>query len=141
VCKAQKKDAEVPTWRSQLQTLLGKGGAAELRKNGVDAARIMALSQYHFDERAGVLMHAPTLPHYYVKGVPCDDRGKPLPATETREQRMESVVVLPKALQQDVCYLHHHSSGCAHPQWCGLVEQINEAGYTWRGTKTTRMQL
>jgi hypothetical protein len=109
VCKAQKKDSEVSTWRDQLQVLLGKGGAAELRKNGIDAARIMALSQYSFDEMTGVLMHAPTLPHYYVKGVPCDDRGKPLSATETREQRMESMVVLPKALQQDVCYLHRYS--------------------------------
>ena len=141
VCKAQKKDSEVSTWRSQLQVLLGKGGAAELRKKGVDAARIMALSQYSFDEMTDVLMHAPTLPHYYVKGVPCDDRGKPLSATETREQRMESMIVLPKVLQQDVCYLHHYSRGCAHPQWYDLVKQINEAGYTWRGMKTTCMQL
>jgi hypothetical protein len=83
--------------------LLGKGGAAELRKNGVDAARIMALSQYSFDEMTGVLMHALTLPHYYVKGVPCDDRGKPLSATETREQRMESVVVYCQKCYNKMC--------------------------------------
>jgi hypothetical protein len=107
VCKAQKKDSEVSTWRDQLQVLLGKGGAAELRKKDIDTARIMTLSQYSFDKMTCVLMHAPTLPHYYVKGVPCDDRGKPLSAAETREQRMESMVVLPKVLQQDVCYLYH----------------------------------
>jgi hypothetical protein len=46
VCKAQKKDSEVSTWRDELHVLLGKGEAAELRKNGVGAARILALSQY-----------------------------------------------------------------------------------------------
>jgi hypothetical protein len=94
---------DIYIWRDQLQVLLGKGGAAELRKRGINAARIMALSQYSFDKMTGVLMHAPTLPHYCVKGVPCDDRGKPLSITETREQRTESMVVLPKVLQQDVC--------------------------------------
>ena len=86
-------------------------------------------------------MHAPTLPHYYVKGEPCDSKGKPLSATEAAEQRMESMWVLPKALQQDICYLHHYSKGAAHPQWYDLVTQINEAGYTWRGMKTSCSQM
>jgi hypothetical protein len=100
------------------------------------------LSQYSFGE-GGVLMHAPTLPHYYIKGEPaCDAKGKPLSATEAAEQRMmESIWVLPKALQQDICYLHHYSRGAAHPQWYDLVTQINEAGYTWRGMKTSCSQM
>jgi hypothetical protein len=133
VVSAQKKDKETVALREQLRILLDKSvlaGLAELRRQGYDAARIMMLSQYSFGE-GGVLMHAPTLPHYYIKGEPCDSKGKPLSSTEAAEQRMESMWVLPKSLQQDICYLHHYaySRGAAHPQWYDLVTQINEAGY------------
>ena len=129
VVSAQKKDKETVALREQLRILLDKSGLAgpaELRRQGYDAARIMMLSQYSFGE-GGVLMHAPTLPHYYIKGEPCDSKGKPLSSTEAAEQRMESMWVLPKSLQQDICYLHHYSRGAAHPQWYDLVTQINGA--------------
>jgi hypothetical protein len=134
VVAAQKKDTETVALREQLAILLDKRGAAgpaELRRQGYGPARTMVLSQYSFGE-GGVLMHAPALPHYYIKGGPCDSKGKPLSATEAVEQRMESVWVLPKALQQDICYLPHYSTGVLHTR-SGTIWLRRSMGLAIRG--------
>jgi hypothetical protein len=138
---AQKADKEVSSFREQLTMLQRPGGAVELRRLGIDQARIMSLYQYSINEE-GVLLHAPTRPHYYNKdGLSCDEEYNVLPATVVREQQVDDMVVVPKVLQQTICYLHHYSAHAAHPQWHDMVSRVQEAGYTWRGIKTTCMQM
>ena len=139
--EAQSTDKEVKAIRKQLTTYQQQHGEAELRKQGVDQARIKMLAQYSFDQD-GLLLHAPTKPHYYNgDGRPCDGEGKELPPTEATAQQVDDMVVVPKVLQQNVCYLHHYNRLSAHPQWYDMVSRIEEAGYTWRGIKTSCSQM
>ena len=104
---------------------------------GVSQARVMELSQYCLDENA-VLLHSPTMAHYYdAEGEPCDENYVKLSPTSVREDRMAAMVVVPKELQHDICYLNHYSKHAGHPQWGDMVARIRAAGYTWSGIKAS----
>jgi hypothetical protein len=118
--------------RSQLLQLSKEGGEMALKKlGGVSQARIMELSQYCLDENA-VLLHSPTMARYYdAEGEPCDENYAKLSSTSVQEDRMAAVVVVPKELQHDICYLNHYSKHAGHPRWSDMVSRTREAGYTW----------
>jgi hypothetical protein len=108
-----------------------KGERWPLKKlGGVSQARIMELSQYCLDENA-VLLHFPTMAHYYDGGgEPCDESYAKLSPTSVREDRMSAMVVVPKELQHDICYLNHYPKHAAHPRWSNMVIRTREAGAT-----------
>jgi len=134
----QSQDPALMEIRSQLLQLSKKGGEMALKKlGGVSQARIMELSQYCLDESA-VLLHSPTMAHYYdAEGEPCDENYAKLSPTSVQEDRLAAMVVVPKELQHDICYLNHYSKHAGHPQWGDMVARIRAAGYTWSGIKAS----
>ena len=45
----------------------------------------------------------------------------------------EARVVVPKDLRDGILFVHHYSRLACHASWLDMMDQIQEAGYTWRG--------
>jgi hypothetical protein len=45
----------------------------------------------------------------------------------------EARVVVPKELRDGILFVHHYSRLACHASWLDMMDQIQEAGYTWRG--------